>query len=205
MPSSTVVVFSRGCLPAAGGCCGRAQRPVAELLPDRRRRSGRRPRWSGPTPGSSGSRPSFCRSTRLSRAAARFTARWSGRAISAAARAEVGAARVLEQPHAELQRQQPPRRARRSRPRPAARCAPPRARPRRTAGVVIMMSLPARTRHHRGVGVGGADLLLRDQPADVVPVGHDHALEAPLVLEHLGAAASGWRWRARRPSTGSRS
>ena len=48
-----------------------------------------------------------------------------------------------------------------------------------------MRSLPARMRHRGRVGVRRRDLLLVHEAADVVPVGHQHAREAPLVLEDL--------------------
>jgi hypothetical protein len=122
MPSSTVIVLSRGCLPASGGCCGEP----------------------------SDQSPSCCRSSSAfgpTTAIAFSFAGSSGRSQLAALHRLDGAFVELRRRHDEV-----------------------------VAGA---------DRHRGRVGVGRRDLLLVHEAADVVPVGHQHAREAPLVLEDL--------------------
>ncbi len=185
MPSSTVVVFSRGCLPASGGCCDEP----SDQSPSCCRSSSA----LGPTTamdftfaGSSGSRPLFWRSTRLWRAAARLTARWSGRATSTAARSRSGRRGILEETHAELQRQQA------GAGRVDLRLGQAAAAHGLDGALVELRGghhdvVAGAQRHDRGIGVGRRrpSALVTRRPTLSQSV-TTHAAEAPLVLEDVG-------------------
>ena len=97
---------------------------------------------------------------------------------------EVGTAGIFEETHAELQREQA------GAGRVDFRLGEAAAAHGLDGSLVELRGghhdvVASAQRHDRGIGVGGADLLLPDEAPDVVPVGHDHAAEAPLVLEDV--------------------
>jgi hypothetical protein len=97
---------------------------------------------------------------------------------------EVGPARILEQAHAELQREQAPHR------RVDLGFGEAAAVDGFKSALIELRGghddvVAGAQRHDRGIGISPGDLLLDDQPADVVPVGHHHATKTPLVLEDV--------------------
>ena len=183
MPSSTVTVFSRGCLPASGGCCGEP----SDQSPSCCRSSSA----FGPTTAIVFDLARVERQQAvvlqqheaLARGVEHRGAVVGARDLGRRPR-EVGPARVLEQAHPELEGEE----------------ALQRLVDLRLLQLAALHGLDRalvelRRRHdevvagadrHRGrVGVRRRDLLLVHEAADVVPVGHQHAREAPLVLENL--------------------
>ena len=195
-PSSTVSTNSRGCpsgihVHLAGGA-----RPVAEhglravgVGADDRDRPRRalaaaRPVPSAVSPPSRGRIPSLRSSTRERRAVSRLRSACSRQPITCACRSGSGARGSSKSPSSNFSRST--RRTASSicfsstRPRATASWAPSK-----NAGVAMIEVVAGVDGDRRRLDVVGADPLVVDHPADVVPVGHQRAGEAPLALEHV--------------------
>ena len=145
-------------------------------------------RWRRPTVGAGGqaaargSVPSLRSSTSDRRATSRLRAACSAAADDLGLPLRIRAAGVLEQAELELEGQDAADGVVDERPRRRRLGRRPPGPPSKNCGVVMTRSLPASTATAAASMSVGADLLLPDHPADVVPVGDQRAGEAPLAL-----------------------